>query len=82
MRSKHTLAAYRLAEAGRSVCVLERGKEFQPGEYPDTQFEATREMQTDLPAFHTGPRTGLYDLRVNEAKSRVEELAKGLGLDG
>jgi cholesterol oxidase len=60
------IAASRMARAGQQVCVLERGKEFQPGEYPDTQFEATREMQTDLPAFHTGPRTGLYDLRVNE----------------
>ena len=27
------IAASRLARAGQSVCVLERGKEFQPGEY-------------------------------------------------
>ncbi|MEO6457826.1 MAG: GMC family oxidoreductase [Chloroflexia bacterium] len=60
------IAASRMARSGQQVCLLERGKEFQPGEYPDTQFEAIREMQTDLPAFHTGPRTGLYDLRVNE----------------
>jgi cholesterol oxidase len=60
------IAASRMARAGQQVCLLERGKEFQPGEYPDTQFEATREFQTDLPAFHSGPRTGLYDLRVNE----------------
>ncbi|MCI0439974.1 MAG: FAD-binding protein, partial [Chloroflexi bacterium] len=27
------IAASRLARAGRQVCLLERGKEFQPGEY-------------------------------------------------
>jgi cholesterol oxidase len=59
------IAASRLARAGKSVCVLERGKEFQPGEYPDTLPEAIRESQTDTPEGHIGPRTGLYDLRVN-----------------
>ncbi|MEP6921087.1 MAG: GMC oxidoreductase [bacterium] len=61
-----------------SVCVLERGKEFQPGEldhndqlvkpgeYPDTEFEALRQIQVDLPQFHAGSRTGLYDVRMNE----------------
>ena len=72
------IAASRMARTGQQVCVLERGKEFQPGEYPDTQFEATREMQTDLPAFHTGSRTGLYDLRVNEDIS----VFLGCGLGG
>lgn len=61
-----------------SVCVLERGKEFLPGEldqddklikpgqYPDTEFEAMREVQIDLPQFHSGSRTGLFDLRMNK----------------
>ncbi|HZI87271.1 MAG TPA: GMC family oxidoreductase N-terminal domain-containing protein [Pyrinomonadaceae bacterium] len=61
-----------------TVCVLERGKEFlpgeldkndnliKPGEYPDTEFEAMREVQVDLPQFHTGSRTGLFDLRMNK----------------
>ncbi len=61
-----SIAASRLARAGQQVCLLERGKEFQPGEYPDSLTQATGEMQTDLPAGHVGPRTGLYDLRVNE----------------
>lgn len=60
------IAASRMARAGRQVCVLERGKEFQPGEYPDTEPEALRELQTDLPAEHIGARTGLYDLRFNK----------------
>lgn len=61
-----------------TVCVLERGKEFLPGEldkdhklikpgqYPDTEFEAMREVQVDLPQFHSGSRTGLFDLRMNK----------------
>src|ERR1035438_9062751 len=34
------IAASRLARAGQQVCVLERGREFQNGEYPDTEAEA------------------------------------------
>jgi cholesterol oxidase len=72
------ISASRLARAGMQVCILERGKEFQPGsfdanhkpvspgEYPDTQVEAMREVQVDLPKLHTGSKTGLYDLRVND----------------
>jgi cholesterol oxidase len=59
------IAASRLARAKRQVCVMERGKEFQPGEYPDTEPEVIREFQVDLPEGHIGSRTGLYDLRVN-----------------
>jgi cholesterol oxidase len=60
------IAASRLARAGQQVCVLERGKEFQPGEYPDTEVEAVSEMQVDLPHKHIGSRTGLYDFHVNK----------------
>lgn len=60
-----SIAASRLARAGRQVCVLERGKEFQPGEYPDTEPQALAEMQADTPELHVGSRIGLYDLRVN-----------------
>ena len=41
------ISASRLARAGQSVCILERGKEFQPGEYPDTESMAAKEMQVD-----------------------------------
>ena len=60
------IAASRLARAGRKVCLLERGKEFQPGEYPDTELEVAREMQADFPKGHIGSRNGLFDLHVNE----------------
>ncbi|MBV9926752.1 MAG: alpha/beta fold hydrolase [Acidobacteria bacterium] len=60
------ISASRLARAGRRVCLLERGKEFQPGEYPDTEPEAVQQMQADFPAGHVGSHHGLYDFRVNE----------------
>lgn len=60
------IAASRMARAGRSVCLLERGKELQPGEYPDTELEAMGEMQVDSPLGHVGDRTGLYDIRLND----------------
>jgi cholesterol oxidase len=55
------IAASRLARAGQRICVLERGKEFQPGEYPDTEAEALCEMQAHTAEGHLGSRTGLYD---------------------
>ena len=58
------ISASRLARAGLSVCVLERGREIQPGEYPDTIGEAMGQMQMDTPQGHIGSRTGLYDFRV------------------
>lgn len=72
------IAASRLARAGQRVCILERGEELRPGEYPDTQAEALREMQVDSPAGHAGSRTGLYDLRVN----RDINVFVGCGLGG
>ncbi len=71
------VAASRLARAGRSVCLLERGKEFQPGDFPDTQAGAMLEMQADLPVDRVGSRLGLFDLRVNQEMNVV--LGCGLG---
>lgn len=72
------IAASRMARAGRDVCVLERGRELIPGEYPDTEVEALREFQVDLPDNRVGRRTGLYDFRVN---SDINVLV-GCGLGG
>ncbi|TFI53374.1 GMC family oxidoreductase [Mastigocladus laminosus UU774] len=61
------IAASRLARAGQQVCVLERGKEFQPGEYPNQPKEAVKEMQVDLPSGkQIGSPTGLYDFHINK----------------
>lgn len=66
------IAASRLARVRRadgsalSVCLLERGEELQPGEYPDTPAEAAAAMQFDLPGRHIGKHTALYDFRVND----------------
>ena len=37
-----SVAAYRLADAGRSVCLLERGKAYPPGSFPRTPREMAR----------------------------------------
>jgi len=60
-----SITASRLARAGQSVCLLERGKEFQPGEYPSDAIAAAKNMQIDLPEEHIGSATALYDFRVN-----------------
>ncbi|MGH3104758.1 MAG: GMC family oxidoreductase [Gaiellaceae bacterium] len=72
------IAAARMARAGRRVCVLERGREFQPGEYPDTTTEALAQLQIDSEHGHVGPSTGLYDFRSN----RDMGVFIGCGLGG
>jgi cholesterol oxidase len=60
------ISASRLARAGQQVCVLERGREFQPGEYPNRTPQALSEMQSHTPeCAQIGPRTGLYDFHIN-----------------
>ena len=40
-----SIAASRCARAGQTVCVLERGKEWLPGEFPETLRDASSHMQ-------------------------------------
>ncbi len=72
------IAASRLSRAGKKVCLLERGKEFQPGEFPDTITQASAEMQVHSKDGHVGSGTGLYDLHVHEGIS----VLVGCGLGG
>jgi len=72
------IAASRLSRAGQQVCVLERGKEFQAGDFPDTFLEGFSEIQIDKPQGHKGSRTALYDLRANEDMN----VLVGCGLGG
>ncbi len=71
------IAASRMARAGQAVCVLERGKEMLPGEYPDTSSEALEEFQIDTPKGHLGSETDLFDFRVNDDINVV--IGSGLG---
>jgi cholesterol oxidase len=72
------IAASRLARSGQAVCLLERGREIEPGDYPDTLAKAARAMQVDTPAGHVGSPTGLYDFRVNPDVN----VFQGCGLGG
>ncbi len=64
------IAASRFARAGKKVCVLERGKEFQAGDFPNSIFSALPEIQVDYPAggekTRQGSRIGLFDFRCNK----------------
>ena len=55
------VAALRLAEAGRRVCVVERGRSYEDHAFPRDPFDAPALLWR-----HPGRRdwTGLYDLRV------------------
>lgn len=71
------IAASRLSRAGQSVCLLERGPERQPGEYPDTLTEGAANVQIDGPHGHVGWRGAQFDVRVNPDINVV--LGCGLG---
>ena len=70
------ISAARLAAANlnprRSICILERGKEWQPGEYPETLPEVVGATRSDLNPL------GLYEL-LNYPDISV---IKGSGLGG
>ena len=72
------IAASRMARAGKKVCLLERGKEFLPGDFPDTSPEALREVQTNSARGSTGGRTDLFDFNLNEDMN----VLVGCGLGG
>ena len=61
-----SVAASRLARCGKSVCVLERGREISTGEFPRTIFDAQGELQVNASRLRTGSRTGLFDLSLND----------------
>ncbi|MCA9700243.1 MAG: GMC family oxidoreductase, partial [Myxococcales bacterium] len=75
------VAASRLARAGQRVCVLERGREFALGEFPDTEVEAAEQMQLSLPGQavrHIGSELGLFDFHVEKEVT----VLRGCGLGG
>lgn len=72
------IAAARIARAGRDVCVLERGKELHPGEYPNTALSAAREIQVHTAKADHGSPVGLFDFTVGPDVT----VLTGCGLGG
>lgn len=72
------IAASRLARAGQAVCVLERGREIQPGEFPDSEAKAAAQLQLRGAVGHIGDRRALFDLHVDWDISAL----RGCGLGG
>jgi cholesterol oxidase len=72
------IAASRFARAGRRVCLLERGEERQPGDFPENSAEGLREIQADSPDRRVGSSTALFDLHINPDIS----VLSGCGLGG
>ncbi|WP_088287103.1 alpha/beta fold hydrolase [Ideonella sp. A 288] len=60
------VAASRLSRAGQSVCVLERGREILPGQYPNSLATAQQDMQADTSRGKLGSPYGLYNVHVND----------------
>jgi hypothetical protein len=74
------VAASRMARAGRSVCLLERGREKWPGEYPVSAAEALGELHVSgqfapgwLPGktVDEGDPTGMYHLVFGKGQNAV-----------
>jgi len=72
------ISASRMARAGRSVCVLERGREFQPGEYPANESQGLSEIQFNTALGQVGSRLGLFEIHVNDDMNALV----GCGLGG
>jgi cholesterol oxidase len=73
-----SIAACRLAQWDIEVCLLERGREIHPGEYPRTMIESLRETQTQTALGHFGSDTALFDLHLHNDIS----VLVGCGLGG
>ncbi len=72
-----SIAASRMARAGKSVCLLERGREILTGEYPDTELEAAAELQLQVDGKRLGSETALFDIRMQDEQNVV--IGCGLG---
>ena len=68
------IAAARIARAGRDVCVLERGKELHPGEYPNSALSAAREIQVHTAKADHGSAVGPVRLPGGPRRHRADGL--------
>ncbi len=72
------IAASRFARAGKRVCLLERGAERWPGDYPENLWSAARDTQIHARGRRYGSPLSLYDMRFDD---EVNVLV-GCGLGG
>ena len=72
------VSASRLARAGLRVAVLERGREFPTGEFPNRFPDLRNEFQIAGKRLQSGKKTALYDIRVGEDM----HVLVGCGLGG
>ena len=72
------IAASRMARAGREVCLLERGREFMAGEFPETQLEGLAQVQYNTADAQLGSPLALLEVHVNPDVNAVV----GCGLGG
>lgn len=73
-----SIMASRLARAGSRVCLLERGPERWPGDFPDGLLAGVRDIQAQTADGRIGSPTALYDLHVNADMN----VLVGCGLGG
>src|SRR6478735_4199448 len=60
------VTASRLARAGQSVCVLERGREVLPGEFPSDAASFARLSQLEHARGRIGDRSSLFRFVVDD----------------
>lgn len=73
-----SIAASRMSRINKKVCLLEKGKEFLPGDFPSTLVEASKEMQLNKGKTNIGDDNGLYEFVIGDDIT----VFKGCGLGG
>ncbi len=71
------VAASHLARAGKSVAVLERGREVLTGNFPSKFPDLKNDFQVQGKNFKTGPDTALFDVRIGDDMHVL--VGRGLG---
>ena len=71
------VSASRLARAGKSIAVLERGREVVTGEFPARFPDMRNEMRVTGKRMSLGSETGLYDVRLGDDMHVL--VGRGLG---
>ena len=72
-----SVAASRLSQSGKQVCVLEKGKEIPLGKFPRTPAEIFKASRFELKHGVFGPSAGLY--RFNGEENYYLGVSSGLG---